>query len=127
MRLNAIYILSFLIWAGDMPLRVTGQNVADPLSGAWLGDYGPTAAHRVSVTVDLKWDGKILTGVANPGPIPFKNSTFDPKTGAVHLEADVFFMGNKVRYVMNGKIDNGVLLGTWKHGDKKGDFRLFRR
>jgi hypothetical protein len=103
------------------------QTTSDPLSGVWFGDYGPTPGHRVSVNVELKWDGKTLVGVVNPGPIPFKNSSFDPKTGVVHLEADVFFMGNKVRYLMNGKVENGLFTGTWKHGDKKGDFRLFKK
>jgi hypothetical protein len=39
----------------------------DPLSGTWSGDWGPTPTHRNQVTVELKWDGKELTGKVNPG------------------------------------------------------------
>jgi hypothetical protein len=62
----------------------------DPLSGAWTGDWGPSATHRNQGTVELKWDGKTLTGAVNPGPnaIELKKATFDAKTNAIHLEAD---------------------------------------
>ena len=50
-------------------LYVFALNAADdPLSGTWTGDWGPSTQDRNQVTVELKWDGKILTGNVNPGP-----------------------------------------------------------
>jgi hypothetical protein len=64
--------------------------VADPLSGTWAGDWGPSASDRNQVTVELKWDGKALTGTVNPGPnaVVLQKCTFDSKSGAIHMEAD---------------------------------------
>jgi hypothetical protein len=64
----------------------------DPVSGSWAGDWGPSPGDRNKVTVDLKWDGKALTGNITGGdnvtsPIALSKTTFDPKTGTIHLEA----------------------------------------
>src|SRR4051812_33049000 len=69
------------------------QRPADPLTGTWTGDWGPSPADRNTVTVDLKWDGKVLTGVVHSTnyqrpDVPLQKSTFDPATGAVHMEAE---------------------------------------
>ena len=41
---------------------------SDPLTGTWKGDWGPSASDRNPATLELKWDGKTLTGTVNPGP-----------------------------------------------------------
>ena len=50
---------------------------SDPLSGSWKGDWGPSASDRNQVAVELKWDGKALTGTVNPGPnaVPLSKAT----------------------------------------------------
>jgi hypothetical protein len=103
---------------------------ADPLSGTWAGDWGPTPTHRNDVTVELKWDGKVLTGSVNPGPnaIALQKCTFDAKTGAVHLEADAKDRrGNDLHYVIDGKLENGTMTGSWDHGNRKGDFKITKK
>ena len=103
---------------------------ADPLSGTWSGDWGPSPTHRNEVTVELKWDGKALTGNVNPGPnaIALQKSTFDAKTGAIHLEADAKDRrGNDIHYVIDGKLENGAISGSWDHGNRKGDFKITRK
>ena len=62
----------------------------DPITGTWAGDWGPSKSDRNQVTVQFKYDGKTLTGTVNPGDkaVQLTKTTFDPKTGAVHLEAD---------------------------------------
>ena len=100
---------------------------ADPLSGTWAGDWGPTPTHRNNVTVELKWDGKVLTGNVNPGPnaIALQKCTFDAKTGAIHLEADAKDRrGTDIHYVIDGKLDNNTITGSWDHGNRKGDFKI---
>jgi hypothetical protein len=103
----------------------------DPLSGTWAGDWGPSAAHRNDVTVQLKWDGKTLTGTVNPGPnaVTLQKSTFDSKTGAVHLEADSKnMMGTgMVHFIIEGKVAGNTMTGSWDHGDSKGDFKITKK
>ena len=105
------------------------QKSSDPLSGTWTGDWGPSAADRNSVTVELKWDGTVLTGTVNPGPnaVELKNCTFDPNSNAVHMEADAKGRrGNDIHYMIDGKVDNNTMTGSWNHGNRKGDFKITR-
>jgi len=112
-------------------LMVTASIYAqDPLSGTWVGDWGPSPGDRNQVTVELKWDGKALTGTVNPGPnaVTLVKSTFDPKTGAIHMEADAKNRrGNPIHYVIDGKADKGTMTGTWNHDDRKGDFKITKK
>jgi hypothetical protein len=102
----------------------------DPLSGTWTGDWGPTPTHRNQVTVELKWDGKALTGNVNPGPnaVELKKSTFDAKTNAIHFEADASSRrGGQVHYVIDGKLEGNTMTGTWNHDAVKGDFKITKK
>jgi hypothetical protein len=88
---------------------------ADPLTGT---------------CVELKWDGKNLTGTVNPGPnaVDLKKATFDPLKGAVHFEADTKNRrGNPIHYVIDGKVEKDVMTGTWNHDDRKGDFKITKK
>jgi hypothetical protein len=99
----------------------------DPLSGTWKGDWGPSPGDRNQVTVELKWDGKALTGTVNPGPdaVALQKATFDSKTNAVHFEADAKGRsGNAIHYVIDGKVDGKTMTGTWSHDARKGDFKI---
>jgi hypothetical protein len=102
----------------------------DPLSGTWTGDWGPSASDRNQVTVELKWDGKALTGTVNPGPsaVALQKATFDPKTSDVHFEADAKGRrGNDVHYVIDGKVEQDKMSGSWSHDNRKGDFSITRK
>jgi hypothetical protein len=102
----------------------------DPLSGTWTGDWGPTPTHRNQVTVELKWDGKNLTGNVNPGPnaVELKKATFDAKTNAIHFEADASSRrGGQVHYVIEGKLEGSKMTGSWDHGNLKGDFKIAKK
>ncbi len=103
---------------------------ADPLSGTWTGDWGPSADDRNQVTVELKWDGKNLTGTVNPGAnaVELKNATFNPKTGAVHFEADAKNRrGAPIHYVIDGKVEQSTMSGSWSHDNRKGDFKITKQ
>src|SRR5437762_908595 len=107
---------------------------ADPLSGTWSGDWGPNAGDRNQVNVDLKWDGKALTGTVHSvnfqrPDVSLKNSTFDAKTGAVHMEADSPGRrgGPDTHFVIDGKLANGTMSGSWNHDNSKGDFKLAKK
>ena len=100
---------------------------ADPLSGTWKGDWGPSPTHRNNVTLELKMDGGNLTGTVNPGPdaIPLAKASFAKDTGMVNMEAEAKgHDGKAVHYVIEGKLDGATLSGSWNHDDKKGDFKI---
>jgi hypothetical protein len=101
---------------------------ADPLTGTWSGDWGPNAKDRNQVTVDLKWDGKVLSGVvrtANRQEAQLQKSSFDPATNTVRMATSVQNRsGAAVNYVIEGKLSNGVITGSWNHDTVKGDFTI---
>jgi uncharacterized protein (DUF2147 family) len=131
MKLKAFALFCLMIALATGVALAQEKKGADPISGTWSGDWGPSANDRNQVTVDLKYDGKALTGTVNPGPnaVQLAKSTFDPATGAVHMEADAKNPrgGPAVHYVIDGKIANGVMSGTWNHDNRKGDFKITKK
>ena len=135
MRTSAIRIVGLLVClAVAIPLVAFQGKAADPLTGAWSGDWGPSPGDRNTVNVDLKWDGKALTGTVHSvnfqrPDVALQKSTFDAKTGAVHMEAEV--PGQRgapaVHFVIDGKLDKGAMAGSWNHGTTKGDFKLTKK
>ncbi len=109
---------------------IPSSAVTDPLSGTWTGDWGPSPTDRNQVTVELKYDGKNLTGTVNPGPnaVELKKATFDPKTGNIHFEADTTSRrGTPIHYVIDGKVQGKEMTGTWNHDNRKGDFKITKK
>lgn len=125
--LRITFLITFLL-AG---ISITALNAADdPLSGTWTGDWGPSPTHRNQATVELKWDGKTLSGNVNPGPnaVEIKNATFNPQSGAIHMEADATSRrGGQIHYVIDGKVEGDTMTGTWNHDDRKGDFKITKK
>ena len=125
--LKIAFLTAFLVTG----VAVLALNAADdPLSGTWIGDWGPSAADRNQATVELKWDGKNLTGTVNPGAnaVELVKATFDPKTSAIHFEADAKNRrGNPIHYVVDGKVEGSTMTGTWGHDNRKGDFKLTKK
>src|SRR6185503_15713051 len=110
-------------------LAMTGSAFAqqkaanDPLTGTWTGDWGPNANDRNRVTVDLKWDGKAVTGTVNSdnaAPVAIQKGTFDAGTGALRLEADAKRGAQTIHYVITGKLDKTTMSGSWDHDNRKG-------
>ena len=112
-----------------LPVFARQNPASDPISGTWTGDWGPTRLDRNPVTVNLKWDGKALTGNVNPGPnaIPIKNGTFDGKTNMLHMEADARRGSQVLHYVVDGKLVKDTLSGSWNHDNRKGDFKISKK
>ena len=106
-----------------------------PMSGSWVGDWGPTKDQRTRVVVAMEWTGKELTATINPGPnaIKAKVARANPDNWSLHLEADAKdAQGRAVTYVIDGKIDdlgtyNRSIVGTWNVGAIKGDFSITRQ
>jgi hypothetical protein len=127
MRVKIFRVSCMLVFLATAVCISAAQSSMDPLTGTWTGDWGPSASDRNTVTVALKWDGKALTGTVNPGPnaVELQKCTFDPKTGAIHMEADATDRrGNEIHYMIDGKVENDTMAGSWNHGDRKGDFEI---
>ena len=127
MKLKAFCFVLIALCLASPPLEA--QSATDPLSGTWTGNWGPTPSHRHAVTLELKWDGKTLKGTINPGPNSFKlqKTSFDPNTGGVHMEVDAGSMGKRLHYVIEGKVEDGNLIGRWHHTELKGDFKVRKK
>lgn len=99
----------------------------DPLTGRWSGDWGPTAEHRNTVTLELGWDGTNLSGSVNPGPtaVQLSKASFNPGTGAIMMEADAKgHDGNMLHYMIEGKVEGNTMMGTWAHEKMRGHFKI---
>lgn len=107
-------------------------------AGTWVGDFGPAFYDRNTITLELNWDGKTLTGMVRPGvpggkmyrnftSFPIENGYFDPATGAVKFEA--VFQPRGRHYFIEGRLKKNVLSGTWNRPDenKDGDFKLMKK
>jgi len=109
------------------------QRGSDPLTGTWSGDWGPNAADRNTVNVNLKWDGKTLTGTVQSvnyqrPDVTLQKATFDATSGTIHMEADAPNpRGGTIHYVIDGKLANGTMSGSWNHDGRKGDFKLKKK
>jgi hypothetical protein len=61
--------------------------------------------------------------------VTLQKSTFDSATGTVHMEADAPNPrgGPSIHYIIDGKLANGSIAGSWNHGTMKGDFKITRK
>jgi hypothetical protein len=126
-----VCVLAVLAFAGSA-LAQQGH----PLTGAWFGDWGPSATHRNDIRLVMSWDGKAVTGQIGVGPdaIPLRNVTLDSanQRWMVRFEFDgKDEKGTTIRYIAEGKLENigsyhRTITGTWNHGSVKGDFKITR-
>ena len=136
MRRNYFRIIA-LVACLALSVAVLGQGKkggggADPITGTWSGDWGPNAADRNTVNVDLKLTGTAITGTVHSvnfqrPDVEIKNGKFDAAAGTVHMEADAQGRGGATHFVIDGKLANGTMTGTWNHDTTKGDFKLTKK
>jgi hypothetical protein len=130
MQARAFYVsVAFLMFVTAL-LSQEGH----PLVGTWHGNWGPDQSNRTDLTVVMDWDGKVISGLVNPGfdQAPLQNAKLNPKDWTVHFEIDSKdSSGKTVRCLVDGKIDKlgsdrRTLTGTWNCGAAKADFKLTR-
>jgi hypothetical protein len=116
-----------LLTSGSMFAQSSGAS-ADPISGTW-GANGVTF-------LELEFDGKAAvsgTVIWRESPnretrAAIKSGTFDTKTGALKLEGAAKGRdGAMAEYVIEGKLDNDTLTGSFTFGDDKGTFKFTRK
>jgi hypothetical protein len=114
------------------------QEASDSISGTWIGDFGPAFYDRNTISLELKWDGKKLTGTVKPGDpygrmyrnfegFPIENASFDAETGIIKFAA--IYQPRGRRYIIEGKVNKNTFSGTWTRPEenKDGDFKLTRK
>jgi hypothetical protein len=100
------------------------QETVDPVSGNWGEDGLPF--------LELKHDGQgVVTGTVvwrhrasgYENRVPIKTGTFDPKTRVVKLEGEMKTPeGDQTTYLIEGTIDKTTISGTFKAGERSGQF-----
>jgi len=106
----------------------SGAPASDPISGTWTGEFALDGGESVSVTFQLKYDGKgavsgSFTGLPIPGEV--KTGTFDSATGALKLELSK--QGESVvRLILDGTVANGAASGRIT-GEGTGKFTLVKK
>jgi uncharacterized damage-inducible protein DinB len=129
MKLRSFLIVSFVLLSAVPIAAQSGGTTADPLSGAWTGYMGPGVTPQFAITMELTFDGKAavsgsLLGLPSPGEI--KIGTFDPKTGALKLQAAP--KGDSVvRLVLEGTVVLGAATGRVSGDNQTGTFKITKK
>jgi hypothetical protein len=118
-----------VLWLGASLAAQSKNSKADPLTGTWSGQISLPGGDSVSITLELKFDGKAavtgtLAGLPHPGDV--KRGTFDPKTGALKLElgrAD----GPEVLLVFEGNAEGDTASGRVTGEAGAGEFKLTKK
>ena len=129
MQAKVLPVLACLVIAATLPAQE-----GHPLVGSWHGDRGANAANRTPVTLIMDWDGKVITGLVNPGfeHAALENAKLNPKDWTVHFEVELKDKSGKgERCIVDGKLDKlgsdrRTLAGAWNCGAAKNDFKLTR-
>ena len=112
-----------------------------PLTGTWYGAY-VSGSQKHDITVIMKWDGKSVTGLINPGPKPSpmtsaaltiipgkpapegQNSTQGvPPVFQVRFEVDGMTFDGTIQNPVAG---NRRITGNWSRGNERGTFQIRR-
>ena len=110
--------------------RTTATAKPDAISGTWTGELSiKTRDNPVSVTLELKFDGKsavtgTFKGLPNPGDV--KKGTFDPKSGTLRLELGRTD-GAAVLLLLEGKVVKGTATGRLSGEPGDGEFKLTKK
>jgi uncharacterized damage-inducible protein DinB len=125
MKFRSLSIASCLLFVGHVALAQAGA-ASDPVTGTWKGDMAPKGApSRTAVTLELKLDGKTVSGTLVGLPVPgdIKAGSFDSTTGALRLE--VAPKGNStIGLVLEGKVLDGAVSGRVTGDNQVGDFKI---
>jgi hypothetical protein len=127
---SLIAVIGLLVSCGHAPDKADQTSSEDPLSGNWVGEWGPSPSRQTYVTLELKWDGATLKGTVNPGrnAIELSKATYDPQSQAVSMELDAPGPDrNTVHYVVNGKVSGNTMTGTFDRGGETGTFKIEKR
>jgi hypothetical protein len=132
--LSVICLLACVAIALPIIAQQKSAAPADPLSGTWSGDWGPSAGDRNQVSVDLKLTGTAVTGTVHSvtpkrDDVAITKGTYTAAGNKVQLEAEAKNprTGATVKYVIEGTLAGTSMTGSWNHDATKGDFKLTKK
>ena len=102
-------------WAADI------NDIVGTFSGNWTPKGGVLDAFTVEFRVE---NGKVTGKFRTPASMDFTKATFDPKSGAVSVEATD--KDSKKTYKLDGKLMGNDIKGTMVVGGVTGDFLLIK-
>ena len=128
MKLKGLLVACCVLLFTGSILAQSGGSASDPISGTWTGHMGPSGGTLNPVTMELKFDGKAVSGTItgptlSPGVI--KIGTFDPKTGAFKFEVTVKDGANSVAF-LEGILVQDTATGRVNVGNQTGSFKITR-
>jgi len=128
MRLRVLAIGCLALLAATAAIAQTGTETKDPVTGKWGSDGLPY--------LELTFDGKRTVsgttiwrmGDSYEHRAAIKAGSFDPKTGVLKLEGEAKGPdGVTAAYVIEGRIEGDTVAGTYKVGEKGGEFTFKRQ
>lgn len=124
MKLNRLLTACLLVVVSGVGGAQTGTRAADPITGTWTGDMGPDATTRMRINLDLKFDGKAVSGViTGPGLTPgdINGGTFEANSGAITFlvvvrdgDTRVQFEGARTADTISGRVSSATVSGTFR-------------
>ena len=124
-------VIVLVAWSTVAIAGIAAQE-GHPLVGTWRGEWGPDAKQRHDLTFVMEFDGKMVTGLINPGFESMKliKVALDPATWTVRFDSETKDRSGKaIPVVIQAKFEDLTsrhrsLVGTWAQGTTKGDFRI---
>lgn len=106
-----------------------------PLEGTWEGYWGKTPSTRQFLTLIMRWDGRKVSGLVDPGPNAgtLRSVRLDSTDWTVEIVMDVKnASGDTVRLTADGRLENigsyeRTLAGVWRHDGDSGFFKISRQ
>jgi hypothetical protein len=104
------------------------SSKTDPISGTWSGYMGPGASPQFAVSLELKYDGKLISGTVSglPSPGEVKAGSFDPSTGFLKLEASPV-NDSTTRLVLEGTVVMDTVTGRVTVPNQTGTFKFTKQ
>jgi hypothetical protein len=129
MKHRTILLAYCLLTFGDLALSQAPAPTSNPITGLWTGQMvgGP---NRATINVELKYDGKTITGTVSgpelPRPADIKTGSFDAKTGALKFQAVI--RGDEAIVRFEGTVAQGDATGKVFLPDSNvGEFKISKK
>ncbi len=123
-------LIALMLLCATLPLYAQEGH---PLAGTWQAEWG----NGQFLTLILTWDGKAISGMANPGPAMTELGsgavTLNSSNWTVTIDTDLKDdNGNTLHFSAKGKLENigspvRALNGEWTSGNNKGVLTLARQ
>ena len=115
------FILAFIL---VVPCVAIAADIND-IAGTWSGNWTPKGGVLDAMTIEARVEnGKIVGKFRTPVPMDFTRASYDPKTGAVSIEATDSKSGKTYKLV--AKLMGNDIKGTIDAGGVPGDVLLIK-